>query len=111
MLLRPFQHQGQRSSRHIALDNLQRADGDERLMLPVQGMKVRGCMILSEHLNQDTVEHANGGHAKDPSWPPSVVPSSRLFDLQATLPGSLMRDLARGHGGSPNPPFLRSPEL
>jgi hypothetical protein len=30
-------------------------------------------MILPEHLNQDTVKHANGRHAKNPSWPLSIA--------------------------------------
>jgi hypothetical protein len=30
-------------------------------------------MILPEHLNQDTVKHANGRHAKNPSWPQSIA--------------------------------------
>ncbi len=30
-------------------------------------------MILPEHLNQDTVKHANGRHANKPSWPRSIA--------------------------------------
>ncbi len=59
MLLCPFQHQSERPSRHVSLKNLQWLDAYEHFVLSIEGMKVWWRVILPEHLDQDTVKHAD----------------------------------------------------
>ncbi len=62
MFLRPFEHQRQRTPSQMTFDDVQRPDVDQRFVFRVQRMEMRRRMILLEHLNQDAVESADGGH-------------------------------------------------
>ena len=62
MFLRPFEHQRQRTPGQLTFDDVQRADVDQRFVFRVQRMEMRWSMIFPEHLNQDAVEGADGGH-------------------------------------------------
>jgi hypothetical protein len=42
-------------------------------------------MILPEHLNWDTVKHANGRHAKIPSWPQSITHHRGFLTIKLPL--------------------------
>jgi hypothetical protein len=62
----PFQHQRERSPRQAALDHVERANVDQRLMLGVERMEMRRPVVAPEDLDQDAVEGADRGNATIP---------------------------------------------
>ena len=62
MFLRRFEHQHQRTPSQLTFYDVQRSDVDQRFVFRVHRMEMGWCMIFPEHLNQDAVEGADGGH-------------------------------------------------
>jgi hypothetical protein len=60
MFLRPFENQGKSAPRHLAFQNTQGSDVNQRFALSIERMKVRRSVIAPEHLYQDSVERADG---------------------------------------------------
>lgn len=60
MQRRPFQHQSQRPARQRTAYHPERPNINHRLKFGIERMKMRRSMINLEHLNQDTVERAEG---------------------------------------------------
>jgi len=63
MFLRPFKNQGEGSPGHLAFQDVQGPDVDRHFVLGVESMEVRWSMIAPEHLDQDSVEGADGRHS------------------------------------------------
>lgn len=59
----PFDYHGQYPRRYVPLHECQRANVDRRTMFSVADVEVRWRMIRPEHLDGDTVERADSGHA------------------------------------------------
>jgi hypothetical protein len=62
MQFRPIQNQLSRPSWQGAVTNAQPANIDRSLEFAISGMEVRRCVFVPEHLDQDAVEDADGGH-------------------------------------------------
>ena len=64
MLVSPFQHQRESSPRQAALDYVERADVDQRLMFGVERVEMRRRVVAPEDLDQNSIEGANRRHQR-----------------------------------------------
>ena len=62
MFLRPFENQGEGSPGHFAFQDVERPDVNQNFMLGIECVEMRWSVIAPEHLDQDSVERADGRH-------------------------------------------------
>ena len=58
----PFEDQCQGAAGQLSFQDFQRTDIDQCFELAIEGMEVRWGVIIPEHLDENAIKHADGGH-------------------------------------------------